>query len=262
MADILLEIAGKIEKDLQVEKRQIDISVLKQQIKTMPAVVPFARSIKQPNQVSVIAELKQASPSAGVIRQETDIVGRVEGYTKGGARALSILTEKHYFHGSPDILKMAKARTHLPVLRKDFTFDLYQVAQTRVMGADVILLITALLKNKLKDFLQYAQDLGLETLVEVHDERELDQALEIGAPVIGVNNRNLSTLQVDMRTSERLLPRIPKDRTVIVESGIRQPGELKSIYGWGAHSVLMGETLMREPDAEKAVRSFVEAGRH
>ena len=262
MPDILREIAARIQEDLKGEKRNVDLTLLKKQMKDQAPAVPFAAALRKPGEISVIAELKQASPSAGVIRKESDLEGRIEGYVKGGARALSILTERHYFHGSPDILKMARKRTALPILRKDFIVDHYQVEQTRAMGADVILLIAALLGGQLKEFMEHAQEVGLEPLVEVHEEREVEQALHAGAAVIGVNNRNLSSLEVSMETAQRLIPMIPPEgHTIIVESGIKRPEELQQIYTWGAHAVLMGETLMKEPNAEKAVRVFTDAGR-
>jgi indole-3-glycerol phosphate synthase len=219
----------------------------------------FASALRKPDGLSIIAELKQASPSAGVIRQESNLAGRIQGYTKGGASALSILTEEYYFHGSPYVLELARKETDLPILRKDFIIDPYQVEESRHMGADALLLITTLLPpSLLQEMLAHCREVGLEALVETHDEKDLEKALKVGAETLGINHRNLRTLQMDMSLSERLLPMVPKDgKTVVIESGITKPQELARLRKAGAHAVLIGETLMRDPNPEAIVRSFV-----
>jgi indole-3-glycerol phosphate synthase len=212
--------------------------------------------------LAVIAELKQASPSAGVIRMEEDLIGRIQAYARGGASALSILTEEHYFRGSPRILELARAQSPLPLLRKDFIVDPYQIEESRRLGADAILLIVRLFTvDDLKAFLAATESAGLEALEEVHSEDDLKKALQAQAATVGVNHRDLKTLEIDMSMSQKLLPRLGSARTRIVESGIQKPEDLLSFSALGAHAVLIGEALMREADADAAVRRYVQAGR-
>lgn len=263
MTDFLDEVVVRTRQRIHAEKRQMSLAQLRKRSQDQEPTRSFSKALHRANAVSLIAELKQASPSAGVIRKETDIAGRIRAYTKGGAAALSILTEEYYFHGSPQLLELARHETRLPLLRKDFIIDPYQVEESRSLGADAILLIATLLQGtQLKEFIGLARASNLEPLVEVHDERDLEQALEAGATLIGVNNRNLRTLRVDVLTAQKLVPKIPKRGvTIVIESGIKEPSELLRFQQWGVHAVLIGETLMRHPDPEAVVRSFVEAGR-
>jgi indole-3-glycerol phosphate synthase len=256
MSDVLEEIAAKTRKRVQALKQNLSRSELEAQSRARTPK-PFANALRRSSGLAIIAELKQASPSAGVIRKETDLAGRIRGYEKGGAAALSILTEEEYFHGSPAILELARKESSLPLLRKDFMLDPLQIDESRAMGADAVLLITTLLDPALLgEMLAHAKDAGLDAMVETHDEHDLEKALKADARCIGVNHRNLRTLQMDMSISRRLLPKIPKDRTVIVESGIHNPAELESFRHLGAHAALIGETLMRDPNAEAIVRKF------
>jgi indole-3-glycerol phosphate synthase len=257
------EVALRSHKRVQADKQNVTVEQLKAWIKRKPPVKDFRAGIHKAGTVSLIAELKQASPSAGVIRIENDIPARITGYTSGGAGALSILTEEEYFHGSPQLLESARKQTTLPLLRKDFIVDSYQIEESRVLGADAILLIAALLPaGLLADFIQRALDTQLAPLVEVHDERDLERAINAHAKIIGVNNRDLRTLKVDMATNELLIPQIPKvGYTIISESGIRTPEDVRHCGKIGAHAVLVGETLMRQADAAAAVRTLVDAGK-
>jgi indole-3-glycerol phosphate synthase len=263
MADVLEEIVQKTRARLDIQKQNLPLAELRRQASQRKKIFPFAQALRKPDGIAVIAELKQASPSAGVIRQETDLGGRVKGYAKGGAAALSILTEEYYFHGSPYILELARKECDLPILRKDFIVDPYQIEESRRMGADAVLLITTLLPGELlKDLLAHAREAGMDALVETHDVADVEKALQAGATLIGINHRNLRTLQMDLSTAERLLPMIPKDgKTVVVESGIKTPEEAARFHRLGAHAVLIGETLMRHPKPEEIVRSFAQAGR-
>ena len=263
MTDFLDEVVTRTRQRVDAQKRQAPLAQLRKCFENHEPIRPFSKALHKAHAVSLIAELKQASPSAGVIRKESDIPGRIRGYTKGGASALSILTEEYYFHGSPQLLELARRETKLPLLRKDFIIDPYQIEESRSMGADAVLLIATLLQGaQLKEFIGLARATRLEALVEVHDEKDLEQALHAGATVIGVNNRNLRTLRVDLSTAQKLVPLIPKHGiTIIVESGIKDPSELSRFQQWGVQAVLIGETLMRNPDPEAAVRSFVQAGR-
>ncbi len=259
MSDFLLEVTVRTRDRVAAQKQQVPLGDLRARSRSAPALRPFTKALRLPGSVSLIAELKQASPSAGVIRQEIDIPGRIRAYTAGGAAALSILTEEYYFHGSPQLLELARRQTELPLLRKDFIIDSYQIEESRTLGADAILLIAALLPSgQLKEFIDLTRASSLEPLVEVHDEKELEWAIHSGATLIGINNRNLRTLKVDTSTAERLIPLVPKQGlTIVVESGIKEPTELPRLRNLGVHAVLVGETLMRNPDPEAAVRSFV-----
>jgi len=261
MSPFLDEVASKTRKSLEVLKAQTPLGTLKKMAADHGPQRPFQAAIRKEKRTTLIAELKQASPSAGMIRQESDIEGRIAQYEQGGASALSILTEESYFHGSPRLLGRARQISKLPLLRKDFILDPWQLYESRMLGADAALLIVALLGPVTKDYVRHAQDAQVESLVEIHNERELDVALEAGATMIGINNRDLQTLKVDIRTAERLAPRVPKDRTLVIESGVKNPSELPTFRSWGAHAALVGETLMRSDKPEILVREFVEAGK-
>ncbi len=261
MPDVLEEIVQRTRAQVAAQKSRIPLAELRRQNAGRKKGPSFSGALKHPGEIAVIAELKQASPSAGVIREESNLAGRIQAYAKGGAAALSILTEEYYFRGSPYILELARKETQIPILRKDFILEEYQVEESIKMGADALLLITTLLDPAhLKDLLAQTREAGIDALVETHDEQDLDKALEAGATVLGINHRNLRSLQMDMQRAERLLPRLPKQGlTVVVESGITQPAQAAKFYSLGAHAVLIGETLMRAPNPEQAVRQFSQA---
>ena len=207
--------------------------------------------------LSLIAEHKRRSPSAGPIRADLALEDVVGAYERGGAAALSILTEGPSFDGSLDDLRAARGVTRLPLLRKDFIVDPYQVHESFAAGADAILLIVAALSPaELSALHGRAQDLGLGVLVEVHDQRELDVALSLGAAVIGINNRDLTTLEVDIRRTFELLPLVTGHALVVAESGFSRPDQLDELANAGVDGVLVGEALMRSPDVEAACRAF------
>jgi len=261
-ADFLEDVLARTRRRVESQKKTVDSAALKKRFQDQGPVRPLREALRKPASLQVIAELKQASPSAGLIREEADAAGRVRAYERGGAAALSILTEEHYFHGSCALLAQARSQSSLPLLRKDFIVDPYQIEESRALGADAVLLIALLLPgDALASLIARAHDAGLDALVEVHDSEQLARALRAGARLVGINHRDLRTLKVDPRTAQRLAPQVPRDRTLVVESGIHDPLELAPIRGWGAHAVLIGEALMRREDPEKAVRSFVEAGR-
>jgi indole-3-glycerol phosphate synthase len=216
----------------------------------------FARALAAPG-LSLIAEHKRRSPSAGAIRDGLAIEEVVTAYERGGARALSVLTDGPSFGGSLDDLRAARAATALPVLRKDFIVDEYQLHESFAAGADAILLIVAAHdRSRLSDLHSVALELGLDALVEVHDERELEVAVAIGASVIGINNRDLTTLAVDVERTHQLLPGVPSGATVVAESGLRDREQLDRLAAAGVDAVLMGETLMRAEDPEAACRAL------
>jgi indole-3-glycerol phosphate synthase len=222
-------------------------------------VRPFYRALARPG-LSLIAEHKRRSPSAGAIREDLALEDVVTAYERGGAAALSILTEGPSFGGSLDDLRTARAATRLPLLRKDFIVDPYQVAEAFAAGADAILLIVAALSEQsLSALHEQASELGLSILVEVHDERELDVALELAAPIIGINNRDLKTLRVDTSRTFQLLPRVGDHALVVSESGFSRREQLDELEQAGVHGVLIGEALMRSPNVEAACRALTVA---
>jgi indole-3-glycerol phosphate synthase len=218
---------------------------------------PFREVLARPG-LSVIAEHKRRSPSAGVIRDDLELEQVVRAYERGGAAALSVLTEGTSFGGSLDDLRGARSVSRLPILRKDFIVDRYQLHEAAAAGADAILLIVAALDvDTLRALHERAQALGLAALVEVHDARELDAAVAVNAALIGINNRDLTTLQVDVRRTFELLPRVPAEATVVAESGLRTRAQLVELAEAGVDAVLVGEALMRSPDVEAACRELV-----
>jgi indole-3-glycerol phosphate synthase len=217
---------------------------------------PFAEALARPG-LSVIAEHKRRSPSAGVIRADLQLEDVVSAYERGGAAALSILTEGPSFGGSLDDLRAARAASTLPILRKDFVVDSYQLHEALAAGADAILLIVAALDQpELERLHEAARSLGLAALVEVHDQPELERAGALGAAIIGINNRDLTTLQVDIRRTFELLPDVPAGTTVVAESGLRTVQDLAGLEDAGVDAVLIGEALMRSPDIEAAARTL------
>jgi indole-3-glycerol phosphate synthase len=220
----------------------------------------FLHALRRPG-LSLIAEHKRRSPSAGLIREGVEIADVVGAYERAGASALSILTEPASFGGSLGDLEAARAATGLPVLRKDFIVDPYQVLESFAAGADAILLIVAALSEReLANLHAQALDLGLPALVEIHDARELESAVAAGAQVIGVNNRDLTTLQVDPQRTFDLLPELPQDVVVVAESGFSSPPELDALAAAGVDAVLIGEALMRADDIEAACRALTQRG--
>lgn len=209
--------------------------------------------------LSLIAEHKRRSPSAGTIREDATLEEVVGAYERGGASALSILTDEPSFGGSLDDLRAARASSQLPILRKDFIVDPYQIDESVAAGADAVLLIVAALEPaELQALHDQAVDRGLDALVEVHDEDELSRALDAGAAIIGINNRDLKTLSVDTARTFELLPRVPPEIVRVAESGFSSPGQLAELQSAGADAVLVGEALMRAGDIEAACRELIE----
>jgi indole-3-glycerol phosphate synthase len=241
---------------LERRKRDRPLSELERELAARGEGRPFMEALSRPG-TSLIAEHKRRSPSAGVIREGSSVTDLVRAYEAGGAAAISILTEEMHFGGSMDDLYEARRATQLPILRKDFSVDIYQLYEAKVAGADAILLVVgSLRRDDLERLYAEAQALDLDALVEVHDEEELEAALELDADVIGINNRNLADFSVDIQTTVDLLAAVPTGKTVVSESGIRTREQIEELERIGVDAVLVGETLMRADDPEAAVREL------
>jgi indole-3-glycerol phosphate synthase len=255
-ADVLTEIIAATRDTVARRRAHLPIEELAASVQARSDFRPFRESLARPG-LSVIAEHKRSSPSAGVIRADLELAEVVGAYERGGAAALSVLTEETWFAGSLTDLLAARTASSLPILRKDFIVDEYQVYEAAAAGADAILLIVAAMEvGPLANLQALAHRLGLATLVEVHDAAELRVALETGARTIGINNRNLSTLAVDIETTYQLLPLISPGIVKVAESGFRTRAELERLAAAGLDAVLIGEALMRSADIEGACRDL------
>jgi molybdenum cofactor biosynthesis protein MoaC len=261
MRDVLSEICAAKRAHIARQKATVSEAALLSELAEAPRLRPFAAALEQhlsEGRYALIAEIKKASPSAGLIRAHFDPAALARAYEAGGASCLSVLTDTPYFQGSDDDLAAARRAVRLPALRKDFILDPYQVLESRRIGADCILLIMAALSDATaSELTATAAELGLDVLAEVHDGAELDRALRLGVRLIGINNRNLKTLETDLRTTEILAREVPSDRLVVAESGIRQPEDLDRLAAAGARCFLVGESLMREPDVTAATRRLL-----
>jgi indole-3-glycerol phosphate synthase len=264
-ADILQRILAVKAREVEAAKMHAPLSQVRAEAQAADAPRGFAAAIARriaQGQAAVIAEIKKASPSKGVLRENFDPATIAASYAAHGAACLSVLTDREFFQGAADYLVAARAASPLPVLRKDFLIDEYQVFEARAMGADCILLIVAALRPpRLRALAALAGELGMDVLVEVHDGEELDAALALDTPLIGINNRDLRSFEVRLGTTLELLPRIPPDRQVITESGILAREDVSLMREQGVHAFLVGEAFMRAEDPGMALsRLFAAAG--
>jgi indole-3-glycerol phosphate synthase len=258
MAEILSAIADHVRRVVERRRRETPVAELRDRPLFQLPTRGFARSLSG-NQRRIIAEVKKASPSKGLIRADFDPVAIAREYAAYGASAVSVLTEERFFQGSLFHLEEIRAAVTVPLLRKDFTLDPYQIVEAKSYGADAVLLIAALLDAAaMADLRAQAADLGLDSVIEVHTEDELGSAVEAGAQVIGVNNRDLKTFEVSLATTERLAPRIPSGTPAICESGIDSLEQIRRVEGWGIRAFLIGESLMRAPAPGKKLAALLE----
>jgi len=255
---ILDEIIAHKKEELAETKRRSPFSDIKAKASDAEPTRSAAGSLSAGGGIQLIAEVKKASPSKGVIREDFDPVDIAKIYARSGASCISVLTEERYFKGKLEYLDQIRKAVGLPLLRKDFIIDEYQIYEARAAGADAVLLIAACLeREQIEDFLGIAGQAGLDVLVEAHTYKELDRALLAGSSLVGINNRDLSTFKVSLRTSLDLLGDIPDDRTVVSESGIETREDVLTLQKAGVDAILVGESLMREKDIGKKVKELL-----
>ena len=260
MSDILDKILAVKRNEVAAAKQAQPPAQLREAAASAPPVRDFVGAMRgkiRDGKPAVIAEVKKASPSRGVLRANFDPEAIARSYARHGAACLSVLTDEQFFQGKPDYLVQARAASSLPVLRKDFMIDPYQVLQARAWGADCILLIVAALQDtRMRELEEAARELGMAVLVEVHDGEELERALKLRTPLVGINNRNLRTFVTRLETTLDLLSALPDDRLVVTESGILAPADVHRMQDAGVHAFLVGEAFMRAPDPGQALNDL------
>jgi indole-3-glycerol phosphate synthase len=261
VSDVLERICADTRAETARRKLSVPLAALDAKIKTASPPRGFRRALEKigaSGRPALIAEIKKASPSRGLIRPDFDPASLARAYKDGGAACLSVLTDGPYFQGSADHLTAARAAVDLPAIRKDFMLDSYQVHEARAMGADCILVIMAAVDDATaKELTRTATTLGMDTLIEVHDRAELERALALDAGLVGINNRNLKTLTIDLKTFEDLAPLVPKDRLLVAESGLKTPADLARLTRAGARAFLVGESLMSQRDVAAATSALL-----
>lgn len=258
-SDVLKEIVAKKKERIAAAKFTLPLEELKERAAGMSPARPFIKAVSKRGAISLIAEIKQASPSCGRIRRDFNHLDIARVYQEAGVQAISVLTEEDFFRGSLSYLADVRQTASLPLLRKDFIIDEYQMYESRVSGADAVLLIADLLpRDALAGLMGIAAQLGLECLVEVHTEKELKKAVNLKAPLIGINSRDLHTLEINPKTTEQLFPLVPKDRIVVVESGIRSRQDVLFFKILGVHAVLIGQAFMEAADIRAKIAEMME----
>ena len=254
---MLDKIVTQKREEVEQRKKAVPIACLQERIARQKPSLDFALALKS-DHIRIIAEVKQSSPSRGMLRPDFDPIELAQIYAEGGAAAISVLTETNYFMGSIEHLAAIKEVVQLPLLRKDFIFDTYQVYESRAYGANALLLIAAILSQRqLKELVSLSHSLGLRCLVEVHNEGEVERAVLSEAEIIGINNRDLNTFAVDINTTRRLRPLIPKEKIVVSESGIRSRSDMEKLRKWRVDAVLVGEALVTAGDAMAKMRELL-----
>jgi indole-3-glycerol phosphate synthase len=244
-------------EEVEQRKKTLPLTRLREYIAAQKPLIDLTPELKS-NHIRLIAEVKQASPSRGMLSPHLNPIELAKTYAEGGAAAISVLTEANYFKGHIDYLKAIRQEIQLPLLRKDFVFDPYQVYESRAHGADALLLIAAILsQQQLEELLSLSHSLGLRCLVEVHNENEVEMALLSGAEIVGINNRDLNTFAVDINTTRRLRPLIPQQRIVVAESGIRSRSDVEKLDEWGIDAMLVGEALVTAHNVLAKMRELI-----
>ena len=253
-SDFLQKIIAEKRDEVELRRRKTPDSILRELASKCASQRGFGDALRKGQSISIIAEMKKASPSGGMIREDYDVRKIAQSYAANGASAFSILTDEKYFHGNLEHLQSVSRLNLRPVLRKDFMVDSYQILETRAFGADAILLIVAALsKDELSSLKSTSDEFGMDSLIEVHSEAELETALQVGAQLIGINNRNLKTLKTSLDITEQLAPLIPRDRIIVSESGISSKADITRLSSSGIHAVLVGGHLMRHQDPGQAL---------
>lgn len=264
---VLNKIVDRKKLELEAAKRKVSLKDVRFQVEDAAPARDFLEALNVGQKsdrppVRVIAEIKKASPSAGLIRKDFNPDQIAHWYEDGGAACISVLTDEHFFQGHLSYIETVKKAVKLPVLRKDFTIDEYQIFEARAAGADAILLIVRILEDsQLKDYTDIAKELGLAVLTEVHDEKEKERALKSGVQILGVNNRNLDTLVIDLNTCVQLSKNLPQDLCFVAESGIATPQDVQKIYEQGINRFLIGEVLMKQHSPEHYLKSLIKVDR-
>jgi len=260
---ILDEIIENKKAEIESSKRAIPLEVLQEKIKDAPPSRNFFDAINPGGRLKIISEIKHASPSKGIFREDFDPVEIAKSYSEGGASAISVLTDEKYFKGKLSYLKSIRENVDTPLLRKDFIVDPYQVYEARFYGADALLLIVAALDQpSLSRLLELTHSLNMNAIVEVHDAEELERALDAGARIIGINNRDLRTFNVDLNVSVNLSRKIPEGKIVIAESGIGSIDDIDNLRAQGVHVFLIGETFMKAPDPGEKLKELINSSKY
>ncbi|MEE8359648.1 MAG: indole-3-glycerol phosphate synthase TrpC [Candidatus Omnitrophota bacterium] len=255
---ILTKIIEEKKKEIEIAKERLPLSMIQEKLLVMPSQRSFKQAISKEREISLIAEIKRASPSAGLLRRDFDPLKIAQIYRAYGASAISVLTDEKFFRGALSNIDLVKREVYLPILRKDFIIDRYQIYESKLFGADAILLIADLLsRTELFHFLEISRELGMDAVVEVHNEEDLAKALSAESGIIGINNRNLHNFEVDMGVTSNLIKSIPDGKIIISESGIKTYEDVMFLKSLGVNAVLIGEAFMRSDDIGLKVRELM-----